>query len=217
LRVHELAKALGEPSSVVLQMLWDLGYYDYKSGASRLADEQLPTIHAALATVPPETWATARAQNAAEHAYREAWDDAQSMNLLTANEAAERVGVRPTTIHQWVSRGKLSPAVRDGRGNLFKLDDVELVERATRTAARRKHPTCGAEAAAAVPTVSNPPHAEITARDAATLCGVDPATIRKWVQRGTLTPGGVDERGRRLFRLVDVAKAESATRAAARR
>jgi len=57
----------------------------------------------------------------------------------------------------------------------------------------------------------------ITSNEAATLCGVSAATIRKWVQRGTLAPKGMDEHGRKLFRLLDVAKAERATRDRARR
>lgn len=41
--------------------------------------------------------------------------------------------------------------------------------------------------------------------------------IKKWVQRGYLQPGGLDEHGHQLFRLADVAKAEQATRARALR
>ena len=57
----------------------------------------------------------------------------------------------------------------------------------------------------------------ITANEAATLCGVSAAAVRKWVQRETLSPSGLDRRGRQLFRLIDVAKAERATRERARR
>lgn len=57
----------------------------------------------------------------------------------------------------------------------------------------------------------------ITSTEAATLCGVSAATIRKWVQRGNLEPSGLDINGRKLFRLLDVAKAERATRSNARR
>lgn len=57
----------------------------------------------------------------------------------------------------------------------------------------------------------------ITASEAATLCGVSAATIYVWAHRGTLTPAGIDERGRKLYRLLDVAKAERATRDRARR
>ncbi|QZD97208.1 helix-turn-helix DNA binding domain protein [Gordonia phage Floral] len=57
----------------------------------------------------------------------------------------------------------------------------------------------------------------ITTTEAATLCGVSAATIRKWVQRNKLTPSGLDDHGRNLFRLIDVAKTEHATRGRARR
>lgn len=57
----------------------------------------------------------------------------------------------------------------------------------------------------------------ITANDAATLCGVSTATIYVWAHRGTITPAGLDNRGRKLYRLIDIAKAERATRNRARR
>ncbi|OII63788.1 MerR family transcriptional regulator [Streptomyces sp. CC53] len=42
-------------------------------------------------------------------------------------------------------------------------------------------------------------------------------TIRSWVARGHLTPTGLDDTGRQLFRLADVARAEQATRGRALR
>ncbi len=60
-------------------------------------------------------------------------------------------------------------------------------------------------------------YAEIDSTDAATLCGVTVATIRSWVHRGTLTASSINHRGRPLYRLLDVAKAEKATRDKARR
>ncbi|MFE3051588.1 hypothetical protein [Nocardia sp. NPDC059239] len=52
----------------------------------------------------------------------------------------------------------------------------------------------------------------ITATDAAHLCGVTTAAIVNWVKRGHLDVAGLDERGRKLYRVIDVAKAERATR-----
>ncbi|TXG90679.1 MerR family transcriptional regulator [Rhodococcus rhodnii] len=58
---------------------------------------------------------------------------------------------------------------------------------------------------------------QITATEAATLCGVALCTITKWAREGKLSPSGADERGRKLYRLIDVAKAEYSTRKKARR
>lgn len=57
----------------------------------------------------------------------------------------------------------------------------------------------------------------ITTADASSLAGVSVATIRKWVQRGHLEVAARDGLGRPLFRWLDVAKAERATRERARR
>ncbi|MBF6133495.1 hypothetical protein IU501_10840 [Nocardia otitidiscaviarum] len=55
-------------------------------------------------------------------------------------------------------------------------------------------------------------HDLIPATDAARLCGVTTAAITNWVSRGHLCPVGLDERGRKLYRVLDVALAERATR-----
>lgn len=57
----------------------------------------------------------------------------------------------------------------------------------------------------------------INTTEAATLCGVSATTIRVWATRGTITAAGIDPRGRKLYKLIDVAKAERATREKARR
>lgn len=57
----------------------------------------------------------------------------------------------------------------------------------------------------------------ITSTEAATLCGVSGETIRSWAHRGLINPSGIDHKGRKLYRLLDVAKAERATRDRARR
>jgi hypothetical protein len=67
------------------------------------------------------------------------------------------------------------------------------------------------------------PDALITASQGAELAGVTVAAVCNWVSRGYLKPaernGRVvkDSRGRPLYRLLDVAKAEAATSKAARR
>lgn len=57
----------------------------------------------------------------------------------------------------------------------------------------------------------------ITVEAAAEHCGVRPVTIRQWVSRGHLTPIGRGPNGRLLFNVLDVARAEQATRERARR
>lgn len=52
----------------------------------------------------------------------------------------------------------------------------------------------------------------LTTSDAAALCQVRPATIRKWVQRGLLTASGLTNHGHPLYTQVDVAHAERSTR-----
>lgn len=46
---------------------------------------------------------------------------------------------------------------------------------------------------------------------------VKPATIRQWASRGHLIPTGLDDQGRPLYALTDLAHAERATRARALR
>jgi DNA-binding transcriptional MerR regulator len=57
----------------------------------------------------------------------------------------------------------------------------------------------------------------ITTAEAATICGVTVSAIRQWAFKGLITASGIDERGRKLYRLLDVAKAEHITREKARR
>lgn len=57
----------------------------------------------------------------------------------------------------------------------------------------------------------------LTVEEAAAHCGVQPVTVRQWVSRGHLSPVTRGIKGRLLFNVVDVAKAEKATRERARR
>lgn len=52
----------------------------------------------------------------------------------------------------------------------------------------------------------------ITATEAATLCGVTTQAISQWVKRGHLAVAGLDERGRRTYKVRDVARVEQMTR-----
>ena len=52
----------------------------------------------------------------------------------------------------------------------------------------------------------------LTTAEAARLVGVSVNTIYSWRNRGHLVAQGLDERGRPRYRLLDVAKAENATR-----
>lgn len=58
---------------------------------------------------------------------------------------------------------------------------------------------------------------QITASEAAQLCGVALCTITKWVRESRIQPVGINRQGRKVYKLLDVAKAERATRDRARR
>ncbi|MFE0451612.1 helix-turn-helix domain-containing protein [Streptomyces sp. NPDC058914] len=57
----------------------------------------------------------------------------------------------------------------------------------------------------------------MTAREAADLTGVSPQTVYSWIRRGHLKVEGLDHGGQKLLRHIDVARAEKATRAKAKR
>ena len=52
----------------------------------------------------------------------------------------------------------------------------------------------------------------LTTAQAAKRVGVDPGTIRKWKERGHISPDGLDERGRALYRPQTVTAAERKVR-----
>ncbi|MEV7219633.1 hypothetical protein AB0N98_07060 [Streptomyces sp. NPDC093681] len=52
--------------------------------------------------------------------------------LLTGALAATEAGVSPATIRKWVQLGRLSPAGKQGRAQLFRLEDVFAAERDAR-------------------------------------------------------------------------------------
>jgi DNA-binding transcriptional MerR regulator len=57
-------------------------------------------------------------------------------SLVTGQLAAQEAGVVPTTIRKWVQLGHLSPAGRQGRAQLYRLEDVFAAERTTRRKTR---------------------------------------------------------------------------------
>lgn len=58
---------------------------------------------------------------------------------------------------------------------------------------------------------------DLSTAEAAALARVQAVTVRSWKARGHLAPAGRDRFGRPLYRALDVARAEAATRVAARR
>lgn len=57
----------------------------------------------------------------------------------------------------------------------------------------------------------------LSTSEAANVAGVAVCTISNWRSRGLLQPSDADAAGRPLYKLLDVAKAERATREKARR
>ncbi|MET9510771.1 helix-turn-helix domain-containing protein [Streptomyces flavidovirens] len=57
----------------------------------------------------------------------------------------------------------------------------------------------------------------MTAREAALHFGVSNKTIYRWIAEGRLTVTGLDHRGQKLFRHLDIARAELSTRTKAKR
>lgn len=52
----------------------------------------------------------------------------------------------------------------------------------------------------------------VNTTEAASIAGVTVAAISNWKDRGLIQPAGLDDRGRPLYRLADIAKAERSTR-----
>lgn len=52
----------------------------------------------------------------------------------------------------------------------------------------------------------------VNTTEAASIAGVTVAAISNWKDRGLIKPAGLDDRGRPLYRLADIAKAERSTR-----
>lgn len=55
-------------------------------------------------------------------------------------------------------------------------------------------------------------HTLVNTTEAARIAGVTVAAISKWRERGLIKPTGLDQDNRPLYRILDIAKAEQATR-----
>ena len=55
-----------------------------------------------------------------------------TVDLYTAEEAADEVGVSVNTVYTWVHRGHLTHAGKRGRAKLFRLADVFECEKTRR-------------------------------------------------------------------------------------
>ncbi|MEU6377517.1 hypothetical protein [Streptomyces sp. NPDC046909] len=55
---------------------------------------------------------------------------AELPTLIPGPLAAREAGVAPATIRKWVQLGRLAPAGKAGRAQLFRLEDVFAAERA---------------------------------------------------------------------------------------
>ncbi|AHH20824.1 hypothetical protein NONO_c60480 [Nocardia nova SH22a] len=58
---------------------------------------------------------------------------------------------------------------------------------------------------------------QMTAVEASSVFGVSADLIRKWASLGKITAVGIDPRGRKLYKLIDIARYEQQTRRAAGR
>lgn len=58
---------------------------------------------------------------------------------------------------------------------------------------------------------------KLTAAEASSVFNVTTALIRKWASLGKIDAVGIDQRGRKLYRLIDIARYEQQTRRAAGR
>jgi len=52
----------------------------------------------------------------------------------------------------------------------------------------------------------------VSTREAAEACGVGSSTVRKWAHLGYLSPTGLDNNNRPLYRLIDVLRCARDTR-----
>ncbi|MEE6289301.1 translation initiation factor IF-2 N-terminal domain-containing protein [Georgenia sp. MJ173] len=188
IRVHELARELGVDSPRVLAELRKMGEF-VKSASSVLDPAVAAAVRSSFNSSPAQssrrnpftsqppsrlpsvgTWGTGRCAD----------PPPPKDDELTAAEAAIELGVRQSTIRQWVHRGYLTSSGVRGRARLYERADLQRANAQAKAKARRPAPPF------AVPR-------ELTRRpvstgEAAQIAGVAPSTIRMWVHRGLLQP-----------------------------
>lgn len=62
--------------------------------------------------------------------------------LFTADQAATETGFTRQAIYNWVSRGYLKPATKQGRTKLFRIEDVFAAEKQRDRKRRRRSKQC---------------------------------------------------------------------------
>lgn len=192
-RVYAVAHKHGLRTADVLRALQQLGYW-VRSAAARIPPGlDVARLVETVASLPPST----------PGGTLPPWTPPPP-EPVTAREAAQRAGVAPATVRQWVARGYLVPVGKRGSAHLFDPVDVRRVQR--ETAARRPRTTGDALGTVRY---SEPRQlrrqdldALVTGPRAAELVGVAPSTVRMWVARGHLVPRTPGPRP--LFRLRDV-------------
>ena len=118
-------------------------------------------------------------------------------------EAAELLGVTPTSVYRMVSRGDLHPRPRHGmRPSLNRAEVLDLAQhRAEQAANKRKRADLRAAREAERRRTAGPPDTEhewLTVREAAALLGVSQVAINKRCRRDRLPY--VEHGGRRWLR-----------------
>lgn len=189
-RVYDLARELGTDSRAILDRLRSHGFTWYRSASEQLDPAALAFLRGQPPPRPPRGL---QLDDDDEHGRHED---------ITAAAAAARHRVSAATVRQWAARGYITPTGKRGRAVLYDAHDV------SRAAAERRDAV--SEQRRPVPRVriqSRDLDAAVSTRDAATIAGVTPATIRTWAARGHLAP--VTEPGKRpqLYRVQDVLKA----------
>lgn len=224
-RIHEVARAMGLPSKVVLLYLRAVGH-ERATASSRLSNDHQRQL-ASVRIVDIKRVAREQASVERRSLVSARWWDIDDdgwlpdrwigPDTLTTNEAAAAIGVVPSTIRQWVRRGHLRPAGHRGRAYIFGTQDV--LDAAVAVDARnqqpggpgqREHQPWHHDRGVVVAGRRGRPSDLIDAAEAAATAAVAPSTIRAWVGRGHLSAAAHDGR-RPLYLRQDVLRAARRT------